>query len=171
MYKKSAIDLTDLALGITILGITVSIGAVILMNFRDNQLTEIDTGTVVNETTNINGTADALSTTWYNSVTNCYNSSNEIIAPANYTIAVDPANGIATITNATAVNWNSVTCTYDIYNTSDPRFSLADDAAAGLAEYGNWFDIIVIVGIAALILSIIFLAFGREKGVGGGVNY
>ena len=90
--KKSAVDLTDLAIGIVVLGIVVSVGATVLINVRD---------------TNTN---------------------------------------------------------------NDTAFNLANDAAKGLAEYGNWFKIIVIVGIAAVILSLIFMAFGRRGG-GGGVSY
>jgi len=84
--RKSAVDLTDLAIGIVVLGITVSIGATVLLNVRDTN-TDSDTA------------------------------------------------------------WN-----------------LADSAATGLAEYGNWFTIIVIVGVAAVILSLIFMAFGRRGG-------
>jgi len=92
--KQSAVDLTDLAIGIVVLGIVVSIGATILLNVRD--------------TNTINDTA----------------------------------------------------------------YNLAGSAATGLAEYGNWFDIIVIVGVAAVILSLIFMAFGRRAGGGGGgVSY
>ncbi len=88
--KHQAVDLTDLAIGIVVLGIVVSIGATILLNVRDTN-TENDTA-----------------------------------------------------------------------------YNLANDAAAGLAEYGNWFDIIVIVGVAALILTLIFMAFGRQ---GGSMTY
>lgn len=89
-FKNQAVDLTDLAIGIVVLGIVVSIGATILLNVRDT----------------------------------------------------NTANDIA--------------------------YNLADDAATGLAEYGNWFDIIVIVGVAALILTLIFMAFGRS---GGSMTY
>ena len=51
------------------------------------------------------------------------------------------------------------------YNTP---WNLSDQAATGLAEYGNWFKIIVIVGVAAVVLSLIFMAFGRR---GGGATY
>jgi uncharacterized membrane protein len=85
-YKKSAVDLTDLALGIVVLGIVVTVGATILIKVRD--------------TNTQNGTA----------------------------------------------------------------YNLADDAATGLAEYGNWFSIIVIVGVAAVILSLIFMAFCKGAG-------
>jgi len=87
--KKQAVDLTDLAIGIVVLGIVVSVGATILLNVRD--------------TNTENNTA----------------------------------------------------------------YNLADDAATGLAEYGNWFKIIVIVGVAAVILSLIFMAFGRRGGSSG----
>tara|TARA_R110000744_G_scaffold270384_2_gene383584 strand:+ start:223 stop:513 length:291 start_codon:yes stop_codon:yes gene_type:complete len=91
-HKKSAVDLTDLAIGIVVLGIVVSIGATILINVRD-------TNTV-----------------------------------------------------------------------NDTAYNLAGAAATGLAEYGNWFDIIVIVGVAAVILSLIFMAFGRG-GRSGSMSY
>lgn len=87
--KTSAVDLTDLAIGIVVLGIVVSVGATILINVRD---------------TSTAGTAS---------------------------------------------------------------YNVSDKAAQGLAEYGNWFKIIVIVGVAAVILSLIFMAFGRRGGEGG----
>jgi hypothetical protein len=87
--KKPAVDLTDLAIGIVVLGIVVSVGATILINVRDTN-TDYD------------------------------------------------------------ASWN-----------------VSNAAAAGLAEYGNWFKIIVIVGVAAVILSLIFMAFGRRGGAGG----
>ena len=89
--KKSAVDLTDLAIGIVVLGIVTAVGATILINVRDTN------------------------------------------------------------------------------TTGNTAYNLADDAATGLAEYGNWFKIIVIVGVAAVILSLIFMAFGRRGG--GGVAY
>ena len=91
--KQNAVDLTDLAIGILVLGIVVTIGSTILLNVRDT----------------------------------------------------NTANDIA--------------------------YNLAGDAATGIAEYGNWFDIIVIVGIAGLILSLIFLAFGNRGGGDSGQLY
>ena len=88
---KPAVDLTDLAIGIVVLGIVVSVGATILINVRD---------------TNTSGTA---------------------------------------------------------------AYNISDKAAAGLLEYGNWFKILVIVGVAAVVLSLIFMAFGRSNQ--GGMTY
>ena len=90
-YRTSAVDLTDLAIGIVVLGIVVSVGATVLINVRD-------TNTV-----------------------------------------------------------------------NDTAYNLANDAAIGIAEYGNWFKIIVIVGVAAVVLALIFMAFGRRGG--GTMNY
>ena len=87
--KKNAVDLTDLAIGIVVLGIVVSVGANVLINVRNTN------------------------------------------------------------------------------TTNDTAYNLADKAATGLAEYGNWFKTIVIVGVAAVVLSLIFMAFGRRSGVGG----
>ena len=101
--QKSAVDLTDLAIGIVVLGIVVSIGATILVN----------------------------------------------VADTNYEL--------------------SATCntTSGVY-TGCPDYELANEAATGLAEYGNWFSIIVIVGVAAVVLSLIFMAFGGRS---GGTSY
>ena len=92
LYKKPAVDLTDLALGIVVLGIVVSIGANILVGVRDT----------------------------------------------------NTANDVA--------------------------YNLANAAAEGLAEYGDWFDIIVIVGIAAVIIALIFMAFGRGGSSSGSLG-
>ena len=90
--KKQAVNLTDLAIGIVVLGIVVSIGATILINVRDTAAT--------------------------------YNASGSLTPTAAYNVS--------------------------------------NQAAIGLAEYGNWFKIIVIVGVAAVILGLIFMAFGRS---------
>ena len=49
---------------------------------------------------------------------------------------------------------------------NDAAYNLANSAATGLLEYGNWFDILVTVGVAAVVLSLIFMAFGRGGGTG-----
>ena len=105
--KHSAVDLTDLAIGIVVLGIVVTIGATILLNVRDTNYTESAT---CNQTSGITGGCDTA-------------------------------------------------------------YNLADSAATGIAEYGNWFDIIVIVGVAAVILSLIFMAFGRAGSGDSGMQY
>jgi len=86
--KNSGVDLTDLAIGIVVLGIVVTVGATILTNVRD---------------TNTSGST---------------------------------------------------------------AYNLADDATTGIAEYGNWFKIIVIVGVAAVVLGLIFMAFGKSGSQG-----
>ena len=178
-YKKNAIDLTDLALAVVILGITVSIGAVVLTGIRDNQLTNTDTSQVVNESiTGNNITGEDLDVTWVASVNNVTNATDgTIVGAGNYTTTISAIDGTGNI-NLTAggagYNNTALFVDYTVYNATDPRFSLPNDATAGLAEYGNWFDIIVIVGVAGLILTLIFLAFGGSRGGGessGGVAY
>jgi hypothetical protein len=159
--KKSAIDLTDLAIGIVVLGIAVTIGSVLLINMRDTRLTDLPTVTTTNETTFINKTADTLANQWVASVTSCTNSSGFAIPTTNYTVTIDSIGGTATITNATATAYAEAKCTYAWYNTSQADWALADDAATGIGEFGNWFKIITIVGVAAVVLSLIFMAFGR----------
>jgi len=43
-------------------------------------------------------------------------------------------------------------------------YNLSNSAAVGLGEYGNWFKILVITGVAAVVLGLIFMAFGRRGG-------
>jgi len=173
--RNTAVDLTDLALGITILGITVVIGARLLITYRDNRLTDLSTSTTYNETTTVvNETGVQLANTWVEGVTYCGNTTTTDLFPvANYSLSVDSVSGVGTLTYtgvATYPNNSLWNCTYTTYNISEPQWDLPNNAALGLAEYGNWFDIIVIVGIAGLILSLIFLAFGN-RGQEVGVSY
>lgn len=171
--KKPAVDLTDLALGIVILGIVVTIGANILIGIRDSQLTDLTVYTTANETVTdpTASTASTLSNKWGITVTECWNESNNIqIDSGNFSSSVSSVDGTITVTPAsTATEYTDGggdwLCSYTAYNTSsNPDWGLADDAATGLAEYGDWFDIIVIVGIAAVIIALIFMAFGRGSG-------
>lgn len=165
--KKAAVDLTDLALGVVILGLMVTIGATILVNLRDNRLTDLSTVTTSNETiTGNNVTGDTLSNTWFKSLTSIVNASNasQAVPSSNYTLSTSAIDGTATITiNGATWNGSSINVTYDSYNTSRADWQLANDSAVGIAEYGNWFKIIVIVGVAAVVLSLIFMAFGRNS--------
>jgi len=173
-YKNSAVDLTDLALGIMILGITVSIGAVILTGVRDSQVSEIDTYTVSNENFAVATTSNNLSVVGVKSVTAVTNSSSGVAVPAtNYTVttSVPGAVGSVNVLAASEYTGEGINVSYTAYNTTDPRFLIADKATIGLAEYGNWFDIIVIVGVAGLILALIFMAFGNRSGEGAGGSY
>lgn len=169
--KKSAIDLTDLALGIVVLGIVVTIGSIILVNMRDTRLTELSSVTTTANITGSNTTGTALGNPYYKSFTSLVNASNtsQTVPASNYTIsAVNTVSGKATLTiNGATWNGQSMTVTYDSYNTSRADYSLADDAVVGLGEYGNWFKIIVIVGVAAVILALIFMAFSRGAGTVG----
>ena len=183
-YKKSAVDLTDLAIGIIVLGIVVSIGAVILLNVRDATLTDLGIGTTINESVVINTSAsDTLANSWVRGITECFCNvtglsvategcgGNETIVAANYSVSVSAVDGTGTMLNLTGQNFPDAECTYTWYNTSEVNWQLPNDAALGLAEYGNWFDIIVIVGVAGLILTLIFMAFGRQGNEAGGITY
>jgi len=166
---KKAVDLTDLAVGIIILGITVTIGATILIKVRDARLTDLDTVTVTNETlTTVTEVGETLAHPWAESVSSCANdSSHTTIVAANYSLTVDSL-GKSVIKNVghTLDNNSDWECTYTYYNVSRVDWDLPNSAAVGIGEYGNWFSIIVIVGVSAVILSLIFLAFGRGSSVG-----
>jgi len=176
--RNTAIDLTDLAIGILILGIVVAIGANILIGVRDSRLTDLPVLSVTNETntstfTDLSGSEWEVSQIWGVSVTACSNASNAAITygTGNYTASVDSFGNLE-ITNLTLeTQADPINCTYTHYDTTSAQWSLPNSAAVGLAEYGNWFDIIVIVGVAALILSLIFLAFGNRGQEQSGVSY
>jgi len=162
--RNSAVDLTDLAIGIVVLGIVVSIGAYILITARDSRLTDLPEVTTTNETIGDFGTVSSatLDNSWVNGVTTVYNESGAIIPSGNYTLSIDSVTGVGTIANTTTdypYSWN---VTYTWYNTSQVDWALYDDAATGIGEFGDWFKIITIIGVAAVVLSLIFMAFGRR---------
>lgn len=165
-FKKNAVDLTDLALGILILGITVTVGANILIGMRDSRLTDLPTLSTYNETiTGSNTTASSLTNPWFESVSAVYNATDgAVVGSGNYTVSADAVSGQGQfLVVGSEFNGASLNVSYDYYDTSQADWALANDAASGLAEYGNWFDIIVIVGVAAVILTLIFMAFGRRE--------
>ena len=171
--KKSAVDLTELAIGIVILGISVAIGAVVLHNMAKAQITSVGTYSVLLETiTPYSTSAGAkLATTWGKSVDYCQNTSAIALGTGNYTYSINDDNGVITLYNATSEYTHAAwKCNYTVYNVSDVRYSVPIKAETGLAEYGNWFKILVIVGVAAVVLGLIFLAFGNREGgsVAGG---
>jgi len=176
-YKNQAVDLTDLAMGIVILGIVVSIGANVLVNLQSNRLTDLSTYSTANESITATDAGTTLSNGWFESITSVTNTTGgeTVLATGNYSTSVDGF-GVGTITfdGSSPYNGTDVNVTYSSYNTnSRADYTVAGDAATGLAEYGNWFDIIVIVGVAALILALIFMAFGgvSRNGASGGVAF
>ncbi len=89
-----------------------------------------------------------------------------LTAVTDYTI--NAATGLFTIAN-TDYTWAELLVTWN-YIISNADYTVAGDAAEALGEYGDWFDIIVIVGIAGVILTLIFFAFsgnGGKQEVGG----
>jgi len=183
--KKPAIDLTDLAIGVVVLGIAVTIGALVLSGVRDGRLTDLDVVTTTNETLGTVNTAttDSFANVWFKDLNECISNATAYgdgmtLDSGNYTLGtVHPDTGsqnilLSTIGGDTTLNNSDWNCTYTWYNTSRADFSTANEAVLGLAEYGNWFKIIVIVGVAAVVLSLIFMAFGgRSSSAGQGVSY
>ncbi|KKK56414.1 hypothetical protein LCGC14_3064790, partial [marine sediment metagenome] len=152
--KNSAVDLTDLAISIVVLGVIVSIGGSILITYRDTRLTDLDTISTANETADFSTlTSKELANGWFKSITSVLNTSDgATIDAGNYSVSTNAISGKATIVNLTADmpwSWN---ITYDSYDTSRADWDVTDKAAAGLGEYGNWFKILVIVGVAAVVL-------------------
>jgi len=174
---NKAVDLTDLAIGILVLGIVVTIGASILITTRDARLTDLSTVTTANESlTTVTESGETLTNVWVQSVDACINQTDSTVIPtSNWTSSISTLNGKATVSylggagsGFNNTNWN---CTYTWYNTSRADWAVADDAATGIAEYGNWFTTIVVVGVASLILALIFMSFGRSARTVSGGSY
>lgn len=171
--KKNAVDLTELAIGVLVLGIVTAIGTKILITQRDSRLTDLDVITVTNEslTSVASGSTKTLTNVWVSSITGCKNATGgEAISTGNYTTQINSiGQGKITPTAACAeyngTNWK---CDYKYYNTSRADWALADEASVGIGEYGNWFKTIVIVGVAAVVLTLIFMSFGRGTSLGTG---
>ena len=175
--RKSGVDLTSLAIALILLGIVVSIGAYIITGVRDAQLTSLDTKLIANESCAITDeTGCQLTYSWVQdgSIT-VINSSNPFVhaGTGNFTKKIDSYGYLhlynKTENNGDTTEWN---VSYTYYNTSRADFYSANQAVVGLAEYGNWFKIIVVVGIAGLILALHFFSFGgggrgRDSGIGG----
>jgi hypothetical protein len=165
MYiQKKAVDLTDLAVGIIVLAIVVSIGAFVLQTYRNSQATSLPVVSTVNETiTGLTDAGDVFANQWFISLTHCLNATTpySAVPTTNYTTTVSAVGQGTIYARAGQYNQTDILCTYTRYNVSDVRFNIANDAVIGLGEYGNWFKIIVIVGVAAVVLALIFSAFGR----------
>ena len=83
--------------------------------------------------------------------------------------AVDLSNlaiGIVVLAIVVSVGANVLINVRNTNTASDAAYNVANQGAVGLAEYGNWFKTIVIVGVAAVVLSLIFMAF-QGRGSGG----
>jgi hypothetical protein len=173
--QKKAVDLTDLAVGILILGILVSIGSTILVNMRDSRLTNLATEEIRGEGIVPDDGGTLFAKAYFKSITECYNGTTPITASGNYTI--NESGGRGTITNTSATYSASTSshykCNYTTYNITRADWTLPNNASIGLSEYGNWFKILVIVGVAAVILALIFIGLGKgsQEGQGIGGNY
>ena len=156
------IDLSSFAVSILVLGIVAAIGAIVLTGFRD--VAPTTAYTIYNETlpSNVSNAAYAyLKNPGCEGVSSCMNASNGAnILPGNYTVSVPTDTsqmcGIKANYAALVHSWN---CTYTGGNISSPAYDIANKAIIGVSEYQNWFKILVIVAVAALILGLIFLAF------------
>lgn len=169
--KKSAVDLTELAISIIILGIVVSIGGSILITYRNTKLTDLSNVATTLESITPSTAGTDFANQWANAVSYCQNGTGAAmitITSGNYSL-VTSTYGTGSLKNLTSTYVDSAwKCNYTWGNISSRAdYLLANQSAIGLAEYGNWFKIIVITGVAALILGIIFLSFGRgSSGIG-----
>jgi hypothetical protein len=148
----------------------VAIGTSIILGIRDARLTDLPVVTTANETiTSVKESCKYLTNTWVKSIGTITNATSaDVINSGNYTTTIVNGHGTGKICAVNAnpynnTNWN---VTYTWYNTSRADWSVANQSALGLGEYGNWYKIIILVGIAAGILAIIFSTFGSKNQTG-----
>lgn len=79
--------------------------------------------------------------------------------------------GIVILGIVTSVGATVLLNVRDTNTANDAAYNLSDNAAKGLAEYGDWFKILAIVSVAAVILAIIFMAFRTGGGGASGGTY
>lgn len=161
------VDLSKFALSIVVLGIVASIGAVIMLGVRDSSDPVIE-AVKLNLTT----------ATYNNTIADIHGFVNPCSALQNGTESVKFWNGTAVDYNINAARGTleileqgqdvqagggiSFNITNHYKCTAD--YNLSNNAALGLGEYGNWFSILVIVSIAAVIIGLIMLAFRPTGG-------
>lgn len=175
------VDLTGFAIALIVLGVVAAVGSTILLEYRDSQLDDIATYQVKNETVTdpVNGTYSDLALRWVQSIGTITNATTgQVVGTANYTTRIRGADGVGQINashppvpldNVSQGNWN---VTYTVYNITDARFKIADDASTGLAEYGDWFKVLVVIAVAALVIGLLFSSMrGGAGSEGGGTNY
>lgn len=62
-----------------------------------------------------------------------------------------------------AVGATILTNVRDVNSVNSVAYNVSNSASLGLGEFSNWYKIIVIVGIAAGILGLIFIVFRRPE--------
>lgn len=70
------------------------------------------------------------------------------------------------------LSWNNVNTSYSYSSllSTKPDYTLSGNTASSLSEFGNWFSILVIIGVAGVVIFLIFTINGRnnnEVNIGG----
>ncbi len=149
---------------IVIVGVTLVIGIYISDTISDAVDTDNTPITVVNETGAwINGTGYTLAQAGLKnfagaSITVAYNgSNNEIIPVGNYTVT-----GAGVLSNLTAIVFGNVSVSYTAtYSAATNASSAADDVTTALATGTSWISILVVVGFATVILTMLTAGLGQ----------
>ena len=164
-------DLYPAVITLLLIGVVLGIGIFILTELGDNLSTTV--GTVTNETgLGINSTVttvDYATAAGFNSfaLSSCFANAtgggtlgtpNQSIVAANWTTVADTG----TITNATALEWDDVKCSYT-YKYGTEASSVVDTTKTATATFADWIAIIVVVIAAAIVLGIVLSSFGRRQ--------
>jgi hypothetical protein len=168
--KGQMAGLSNSIVQLGVAAIVLVIILVILAGFRDSDILAPNTGVVNNESSNtvrasINASGYALAQNGLQgfnpTIIIVHNTTSAgalgfVIPATNYTY-----NAVTrTIGNATATTYNFVNITYS-YRYGDESYTTTNKTFTGIGKFADFWTIIVLAIVAALVLSIIFGLFGR----------
>jgi len=137
--------------------LVLGIGLTVTLELRD---TTLDSTT--DDITLLNGTAVSLTNTGVRSTTfTLTNSSGTTLGSGNYTLAATA--GTVTLTDNTYNNTNW-TASYD-YGEDEVAYTATDSTLDALADFPDWFPILVVVIMAAIIIGIVIRGFSGGSGL------
>lgn len=169
-----AFNLQKFIISIVIVGLTLVLGIYINETLGSNLDAPNTPVTVVNESTYINRTGDTLSGAnafeFGNAVviTAINGSSGAIIQPGNYSL--NPTTGV--LINASAIAWNNVNITWSYtFTNSTVSSEAAADVVSALSTGTSWISILVVVGFATIILTMLTSGLGAAARNDNAVPY
>ena len=163
-------NLQRFIISVVIVGIVLVIGIYITDQIGDVSMDPNTAASVTNETgAYINATGYTLTLSTAEDfaspvLTAIWNTTNDAsIALGNATVS-----SLGVVTNATVTNWNSVYVSYTYtYTAATSASDAADDIVDALATGTSWISILVVVGFAVIILTMLTSGLGsamREQG-------
>lgn len=159
-------ELPNIALAVLIAIITLTVGVIVLSEFR---VASMEVTTISNETLTVaNASAQSLANDeLYAGTFVAYNDSAHAVTCASGNYTLSETAGTVLFLGGVAncpLNNTAVYMAYDYYADTDGQY-VADKGITGLKTFSDWFAIIVIIVVAAVVIGLVVTYFkGREYG-------